>query len=92
MQALVQRIRLAIRPHRSVRHAINTAREIARANGGCNPVGANNGKTGLPGTYNRVGQSCPGDCPWFDNGCYAQKGNVALAQRVQTAVERLRQP
>jgi len=46
----------------------------------CNPVGANNAKTGTPATYRPVGPTCP-PCPISD-ACYAKYGHVKLhAQR-----------
>ncbi len=46
----------------------------------CNPVGANNAKTGTPATYRPVGPTCP-PCPVSDI-CYANFGRVKLhAQR-----------
>lgn len=46
----------------------------------CNPVGANNAKTGTPATYRPVGPTCP-PCPISDV-CYAKFGRVKLhAQR-----------
>lgn len=42
----------------------------------------NNSKLG-PGvgtTYRPVGITCPGSCPLLGNGCYAQRGRVAIQQ------------
>lgn len=57
----------------------NQAKRIVSATGHVNPVGAANSKTGLPGTYRPVADTCP-DCPLKGNGCYAQSGRVYLSQ------------
>lgn len=35
---------------------------------------------GVGTTYRPVGITCPNDCPLLNNGCYAQRGNVAIQQ------------
>ncbi|MDH5523103.1 MAG: hypothetical protein OEY01_03780 [Desulfobulbaceae bacterium] len=53
-----------------------------------NPVGPNNRKTGVAGTYAKVGETCPSTCPYLDNGCYAQHGQVNMHQnRAVTELE-----
>lgn len=48
------------------------------------PFGDGDTKTASPGTYRPVGASCPATCRYLNNGCYAQSGNVAMAQRRAT--------
>lgn len=45
-----------------------------------NPVGSDDSKTQVPSTYRPVGPTCPLDCPYLDNGCYAQQANVNIHQ------------
>ena len=45
------------------------------------PVGVSNKKTGTVSTYRKVGDTCPSECQFLNNGCYAQKGHVAIQQR-----------
>lgn len=54
---------------------------IARNDGPCNPIGDGDAKTNAPGTYRPVGPTCAKECPFLNNGCYAQSGNVAMHQR-----------
>lgn len=35
---------------------------------------------GVGTTYRPVGLTCPSDCPLLGNGCYAQRGHVAIQQ------------
>lgn len=35
---------------------------------------------GVGTTYRPVGLTCPSDCPLLNNGCYAQRGHVAIQQ------------
>jgi hypothetical protein len=35
---------------------------------------------GVGTTYRPVGLTCPNDCPLLNNGCYAQRGKVAIQQ------------
>ena len=60
---------------------LDFGRQLAASLGlSCNPVGANNAKTGTPATYRPVGPTCP-PCPVSDI-CYAKYGRVKLhAQR-----------
>ena len=44
------------------------------------PVGDGDSKTAAPGTYRNIEASCVRSCPMFDEGCYAQGGNVNLHQ------------
>lgn len=48
-----------------------------------NPVGADNHKTGVPGTYRPVGRSCP-PCP-LERVCYARYGPAGWHQDRSTA-------
>jgi len=60
-------------------------RKIARAHGPTNPVGDGDAKTGAPGTYRPVGDTCPLSCthhPENDGTCYALFHNV---NRIRTA-------
>jgi hypothetical protein len=45
-----------------------------------NPTGAENSKTGLPGSYRPVGKTCP-SCQFFNNGCYAQTGRTGIHEK-----------
>lgn len=56
-------------------------RAAAEKYGAVAPFGKGNGKTDAPGTYRPVGATCPDSCPYLDNGCFAQTGNVNLHQR-----------
>ena len=58
----------------------NLLREVARLDGPVSPVGEGNKKTNSPGTYRRVGQTCPTSCEFLESGCYARSGRVALSQ------------
>jgi len=43
---------------------------------------SNNGKVGkVAATYAPIEQSCPRNCPFLGNGCYAAAGNTALHNR-----------
>lgn len=45
------------------------------------PAGANSKLgMGVGTTYRPVGLTCPNDCPLLGNGCYAQRGRVAMMQ------------
>lgn len=45
------------------------------------PSGANSKLgMGVGTTYRPVGLTCPSDCPLLNNGCYAQRGHVAIQQ------------
>jgi len=48
------------------------------------PVGNANKKTGTISTYAPVGDTCPSSCPFLNNGCYAQGGNVNIHQNNST--------
>ena len=59
-------------------------RKIARQHGPTNPVGDGDAKTGAPGTYRPVGDTCPLSCdhhPENDGTCYALFHNVNRHQR-----------
>jgi len=59
-------------------------RKIARTYGPTNPVGDGDAKTGAPGTYRPVGDTCPLSCahhPENDGTCYALFHNVNRHQR-----------
>ncbi len=59
-------------------------RKIARTYGPTNPVGDGDAKTGAPGTYRPVGDTCPLPCthhPENDGTCYALFHNVNRHQR-----------
>lgn len=58
---------------------INLLREVARLEGPVSPVGDANKKTNSPGTYRRVGKTCPTSCEFLESGCYAKAGRVALS-------------
>lgn len=87
MRSLVEKVVGALAPlqnniNADQSHLIQKGRALLRKEGfEPNPVGAGNKKTGLPGTYRPVGASCPSSCALLGAGCYAQKGNVALAQK-----------
>ncbi len=49
------------------------------------PWGIANKKTGVPGTYRPVGKTCPQECPYLDNGCYAQYHWVGSTERRATS-------
>ena len=59
---------------------INVLRAVARVDGPVSPVGEGNKKTNSPGTYRRVGQTCPSSCEFLGSGCYAKSGRVAMSQ------------
>ena len=59
-------------------------RKIARTYGPTNPVGDGDAKTGAPGTYRPVGDTCPLSCahhPENNGTCYALFHNVNRHQR-----------
>ena len=61
---------------------------LATMGAACVPVGDGDAKTASPGTYRPVGGSCPKSCPYLDDGCYAQGGNVNTHQRrAQESIE-----
>lgn len=59
----------------------------------CNPFGASNSKTNLPGTYRPVGHTCHDSCPFFQWGedgepqgpCYALYSYAGMIQRRASA-------
>lgn len=58
---------------------LNLLRGVARLDGPVSPVGEGNKKTNTPGTYRRVGKTCPTSCEFLESGCYAKSGRVALS-------------
>lgn len=65
----------------SIDSAVERCRRVAKRMGLASvPVGASDGKTMVPGTYRKVGESCPGNCPHMGRGCYAEEGNVRTHQ------------
>ena len=87
MKALLQQ--LIAYADRAARHVTSRTlgdrmRKIARAHGPTNPVGDGDAKTGAPGTYRPVGDTCPLSCdhhPENDGTCYALFHNVNRHQR-----------
>lgn len=67
--------------HLSTRTLIDRVRHKVTDPDYINPVGNRNKKTGCLGTYRPVGATCPDSCPFLNNGCYAQGGNVNPHQR-----------
>lgn len=66
--------------HLSVRTIVDRCRKKVTDPEYINPVGNRNKKTGCFGTYRPVDDTCPDTCPFLNNGCYAQGGNVNLHQ------------
>lgn len=65
---------------------ISALREIARIQGPVSPVGEANKKILSPGTYRKVGSTCPQDCEFLVSGCYAKVGRVAIQQSHDTTL------
>lgn len=61
---------------------VDTVTDRVRKVGGLLPFGSGDEKTGAPGTYRPVGDTCPDTCPHLQSGaCYAMYGRVELQQR-----------
>lgn len=64
--------------------ARNAKNFLKKHNVKANTFGASNSKTGVAGTYGKVGLTCPSYCPFLNKGCYAQYGHVRLYEQKAT--------